>query len=179
MNRRICFIQRDDKKHVRTRWLMWVVMLMSLSMYAPRFRTEVDVSTVVSPSLKGSRSNVFSRLAVVHQMNSVLDGLIWSRLDFVQSVISLIHDSNRAFSSGTLWCDMMNKVDCRPRKSGGLGCSFRRYFRSRWCRAQKGGDRALILAELHIRHDAAQYADRRNPRIEFDRWDMMITNCKQ
>ena len=39
-------------------------MLMSLSMYTPRFRTEVDASTVTSPSLNGSRLNVLPRLAV-------------------------------------------------------------------------------------------------------------------
>ena len=37
-------------------------MLMLLSMYAPRFQTEVDASTVTSPSLNGSRLNVFPRL---------------------------------------------------------------------------------------------------------------------
>ena len=52
-------------------------MLMSLSIYDPTFHTEAIFP--LSPSWNGSRSNVYSRVAIMHQMNSENDESATSR----------------------------------------------------------------------------------------------------
>ena len=74
---------------------MWFVILTSLSMYAG-FRWLNDI---LPPRSNESVGIHFVRRAVVHQLNSDLDGLIWSRFDLAQAVNSSMQSMTSDFTA--------------------------------------------------------------------------------
>ena len=65
-------------------------IFISLSMFAHRSRTDLDGCMMLPPRSNDSVGINFVRRVVVHQMNSDLDGLIWSRFELAQALISLM-----------------------------------------------------------------------------------------